>query len=392
MTSAHIHPEDIRGISRLLIHATTGLTDIVEAVHHTVTLQPRPTDPTAPLRTRGITGFVYQSVRTVTQLAGGALDLSLTPVIALLDQVESTEKREALLAALNGVLGDQLAATHNPLAIKMTLRQHDPAAFDPYNRKIIIFAHGLCMNDLQWARQGDDQSRALAADLGYTPFYLHYNSGLHIAANGHAFANLLEDTLAAWPEMVDELVIVGHSMGGLLARSAYHYATVSKMQWPHLLRKLVFLGTPHHGSPLERGGNWIDVVLGASPYLAPLARLGQIRSAGITDLRYGNLRDEDRAGPDRFARVGDARQPLPLPNGVKCYAAAAVLGKRTANPAGVLLGDGLVPMDSALGRHTDPRFTLAIPHAQQWVRYNTGHLELLWRPEVFAHVRGWLTA
>ncbi len=390
MAGVHVHPADIRGFSRLVIHAATGVTDMVEAVHHTVTFQPRPLDPTAPLRTRGITGFVYQSVRNVTQVVGGALDLSLTPVIALLDQVESTEKREALLAALNGVLGDQLAATHNPLAIHMTLRQHDPAAFDQNNRKIIVFAHGLCMNDLQWARQGDDQSRALAADLGYTPLYLHYNSGLHIAANGHAFANLLEDTLAAWPEMVDELVIVGHSMGGLLARSAYHYATAANMQWPRLLRKLVFLGTPHHGSPLERGGNWIDVFLTASPVLAPIARLGQIRSAGITDLRYGNLRDEDRVSADRFARTGDARQPLPLPTGVKCYAAAAVRGKRTANPTGALLGDGLVPLDSALGRHADPRLALAIPPSQQWVRYGMGHLELLWQPEVFAQVREWL--
>ena len=71
------------------------------------------------------------------------------------------------------------------------------------------------------------------------------------------------------------MVIVGHSMGGLLARSAYHYATVADMQWPRLLRKLVFLGTPHHGSPLERGGNWIDVFLTASPCLAPIAHLGQ---------------------------------------------------------------------------------------------------------------------
>jgi pimeloyl-ACP methyl ester carboxylesterase len=391
MASVHIHPSDIRGFTRLLTHATTGVTDMVEAVHHTVTFQPRPVDPAAPLRTRGITGFVYQSVRNVTQLVGGALDLSLAPVVALLDQLESTEQREALLAALNGVLGDQLAATHNPLAIKMALRQHDPLAFDQHNRKLIVFIHGLCMNDRQWARPGDDQSRTLAADLGYTPLYLHYNSGLHIAANGHALATLLEDTLAAWPEMVDEVVIVGHSMGGLLARSAYHYAASARMQWPQLLRSLVFLGTPHHGSPLERGGNWIDVFLAASPLLAPVARLGQIRSAGITDLRYGNLRDEDRVTPDRFARTGDARQPLPLPAGVRCYAVAAVRGKRTANPTGALLGDGLVPLDSALGRHPDPRLDLAIPPKRQWVRYNTGHLELLWQPEVFAQVREWLS-
>ena len=91
MVSSHIHPTDIRGFIQLLVRATTGITNMVEAVHHTVTLQPSPLDPAAPLRTRGITGFVYQSIRNVTQVVGGALDLSLTPIVALLDQVESTK-------------------------------------------------------------------------------------------------------------------------------------------------------------------------------------------------------------------------------------------------------------------------------------------------------------
>jgi hypothetical protein len=53
----------------------------------------------------------------------------------------------------------------------------------------------------------------------------------------------------------------------------------------------------------------VDLILGVSAYTAPLARLGKIRSAGITDLRYGNLVDEDWAGRDRFAGGGDRRNP-----------------------------------------------------------------------------------
>ena len=115
-------------------------------------------------------------------------------------------------------------------------------------------------------------------------------------------------------------------MGGLVARSACHYGAAAGHAWLRHLRTLVFLGTPHHGAPMERGGNWIDLLLGISPYSAPLARLGKIRSAGITDLRYGNLTHEDWQGRDRFAR-GDRRRFVPLPEGVRCYAIAATTAK-----------------------------------------------------------------
>lgn len=121
-------------------------------------------------------------------------------------------------------------------------------------------------------------------------------SGLHIPTNGREFADLLEALITCWPVPVEELAIIGHSMGGLLARSAWHYGNAAGHDWSRHLNKLVFLGTPHHGAPLERGGNWVDIVLGASPYTAPFARLGRIRSAGITDLRHGYLLDEDWEG------------------------------------------------------------------------------------------------
>ena len=157
------------------------------------------------------------------------------------------------------------------------------------------------MNDLQWSRGGHDHGAALARDCGFTPVYLRYNSGQHVSINGHALAQQLQGLVDAWPVPLERCVLLGHSMGGLLARSALHYGTQAGLGWRSRVTDLVCLGTPHHGAPLERAGNWIDMLLGATPYAAPFARLGKLRSAGITDLRHGNLVDEDWVGRDRFA-------------------------------------------------------------------------------------------
>ena len=116
----------------------------------------------------------------------------------------------------------------------------------------------------------------------------------------------------------------------------------------------MFLGTPHHGAPLERAGNWIDMLLGTTRSTAPFARLVRLRSAGITDLRHGNLLDRDWHGHDRFQRQTDSRQPVPLPEGIACNAVAATTAAGPGRRA-VLPGDGLVPLRSALGQHDDPR-------------------------------------
>ena len=152
----------------------------------------------------------------------------------------------------------------------------------------------------------------------------------------------------------------------------------------------MFLGTPHHGAPLERAGNWLDLILGATPYAAPLARLGKVRSAGITDLRHGNLVDADWAERDRFARGGAFRLHVPLLDGVRCFAVAASTGQRSGDLKDRLLGDGLVPLDSALGRHAQPARNLAFAPDRQWIGHGMNHLDLLNHPEVSARLSRWL--
>jgi len=397
---SHVRLSDIRGYSRLAVDATLGLTDLVESLHHNIVRVPWVLGPSSQQRTTGITGLVYRSIRGVTRLVGGGIDAVLAQLIPLLGEVPSSAEREAVVAALNGVLGDHIAGSGNPLAIPMRLRRDGQpleltgqalaAAIPGASGKILLLAHGLCMNDLRWRRRGHDHGAALAADAGFTPVYLHYNSGLHVSINGRAFAGLIEDLLHAWPVPVQELVIIGHSMGGLLARSACHYGKLAGHDWLRRLGKIVFLGTPHHGAPLERGGNWVDVMLGASPYSAAFARLGKIRSAGITDLRYGSLVDEDWEHRDRFARSKDKRLAVPLPDAVQCYAIGASVGKKTGARSAPTLGDGIVPLRSALGRHTDPRLNLPIPPSQQWIGYGMHHLDLLDRKEVYERIHQWL--
>ena len=392
---------DIRGASRLVVDAGVHVTDLVESMHGTIAGIAGLVPGASNERTRGLTGFVYRCVGGGMRLVGVGLDRALGPVAGLAATRERPATHETTLAVLNGVLGDHLAATGNPLAITMSLRRNgmrlEPGsaairrAIPGAGSRVLIQAHGLCMHPLQWARGGRDHVAALGHELGYTNLHLHYNTGLHIAANGRALAGMLERLVAEWPVAVDELVIVGHSMGGLVARSAHHYGKAAGHAWPAALRKLVFLGTPHHGAPLERAGNGLDALLGWSPYTRPFTRLGRARSHGITDLRFGILLEEDWRTRDRYAPMReDPRTPLPLPAGVECYAVAAVRAERHDAPAARLLGDGLVPLASALGEHEDARFALAFPDDHRWVGSGLGHLDLLSSPQVFAQLGRWL--
>ena len=400
--TTHFHPSDLRGFARLATRATAGLADLVEAMHQTITRSVGGSGTQTPGRTRGLTGLVYKSVRGATRLVGGGLDAILTQLRPTLAGRTSSPEREVVLAALNGVLGDYLVANDNPLAILMSLRRNGrpleletqalASAIPQGTGKLAVLAHGLCMNDLQWNRQGHDHGAALARDLGYTPLYLHYNSGLHTSTNGRTLAGLLEVLLKRWPHQVEELVIIAHSMGGLVTRSACHYGVVAGHDWPRQLRKIAFLGTPHHGVPLERGGNWVNVILGATPYAAPFARLGKVRSAGITDLRYGNMLDEHWKGRDRFAHVRDTRQSVRLPDGVQSYAIAATTAQKLGDLRDRLLGDGLVPVSSALGRHEDSRRSLLFPKQRQWIGYGMSHMDLLGRTEVSDQIVRWFTS
>lgn len=426
-----LHPADLQGLAQLATHGVLGAIRLAEKVQGNVYKAVaipfgalgRPFVDATPggsgVRRIGITGLGYGSVRGVARLAGGAANVVLAGALPFLRSRVSSPAREAMLSALNGVLGDQLADAGNPLAITMTLRHQSvpldlrrealAQAFPGATGKIVVLLHGLCMNDLQWAPGADqsrcDYARLLTRERGYTPLFLHYNSGLHISANGQQLAALLEQLMAVWPQPVRELTLLAHSMGGLVARSACHQAGEAGLAWRARLKHIIFLGTPHHGAPLERVGSWVDALLGSNAVTRPFAKIGQLRSAGITDLRYGHLLQSDWQDIDRFERAPDARREVPLPAGVACYAVAGTderlnplegegllprAGTRLKAAARGVIGDGLVPVKSAFGQHDENHRSLQFPAENQWLAHGTHHMALLNSPAVGEQLLRWL--
>ena len=401
----HLRASDVRGLAQLASQATQGVTGITEGVHLSVLATIGLPGAAKEGRTRGITGIVYSSVRIATHILGKGVDKTLGAMQPLFDLFEGdkpeTPRREAVLSALNGVMGDRLLANNNPFAIPMSLR-HKGRALTPDSirslpgatGKIALMIHGLCMSHLAWSgtetTTTNGHPQALASALGYTPIYLRYNSGMHISQNGRELADQLEQLLTHWPTAIEDLTVIAHSMGGLVIRSATHYAEKHDMAWPSLLKNIVFLGTPHQGAPLEKVGNWVDALMGSTPYTRPFNALGKIRSAGITDLRFGNILDEDWQGTDRFNLTKDQRKVVPLPDEVRCFCIAATTTEKRGALADRLIGDGLVPVNSALGSHDKTHKALAFDSERQWISYRMNHMELLSRPEVTEKILEWL--
>ena len=444
---------DLRAAAQLASAATLGLVALVEAVHarvaQTATLglsAPKPSMGEQGTKTRGITGQVYSAVRGVTKAVAGSADAALGSLQSLLQGQPDlaalpSRERLAVLAALNGVLGDHLAATGNSLATPMSLQlaggdsqpalgTHSAAELArqvPHaSARLLVLVHGLCMNDLQWfappAANGETASTTLQSPLinaldglGYTAVALRYNSGLHISDNGEQLATQLQQLVAAWPVPLQSLALVGHSMGGLVSRSAVHHAQQAGLAWVQQLTHLVSLGSPHQGAPLERAGHGVDVLLAATPYSRPFAALSRLRSAGITSLRYGSVVKpavKPAAKPATKQEGGAQGVHVPLPSGVRCCALAATLqaaektayscaaqpkkgaalrqAKNALHQMHQLLGDGLVPVASALGLHPKPGMDLGFLPNNQYVVHSTGHLQLLQSPEVAAQLRLWL--
>lgn len=400
MANLSLPSSDLHGASTLTVSAIVGMANILE--HFQLNLLKVVDDNGVQVSDSlpGATRFGYRLFRGVTQVVGRGINGVLTQLQPLLGENSNWPGRETTLAVLNGVLGDYLQATHNPLAIQMQLRRDGKvlplrraaltAALPEANGRVLLLVHGLCMNDLQWSSKQHNHGLALARDLGYTPVFLHYNTGQHISVNGRLLGDLLTRLQQQWPVPIEELVIVGHSMGGLVARSACHYAGLAQQPWLPLLSKLVCMASPHHGAPLERGGNWFHVITDLSALTRPFSQLGKIRSCGITDLRYGNIIDEDWGKHDRFAHVGDQRHAVPLPQNVQCYAMAATTGKQAGDISDRLIGDGLVPLDSALGRDDEPGMSLDFAPQNQWIGYELNHLEILQRPDAYQQLLAWL--
>jgi pimeloyl-ACP methyl ester carboxylesterase len=351
----------------------------------------------------GVAEALYGGVRTALAAlprgAGSAVARSAHDEGPALAQ---SARGSLALAALNAYIGDALVAGNSPLALAMTVRHRgadlplEPEALShalpDAGARVAIFVHGLGETDASWRLRADAQrpgyGACLARDLGHTPLELRYNTGLHISDNGRALAALLQELHEAWPVAIEEIVIVGHSMGGLVARSACHYGSVEEHAWPSAVRHVFCLGSPHLGAPLEKGVNALGWALGRVPETRPLANLLGVRSAGIKDLRYGACVEEDWCDCDPDELLTDRCHDVPLLPGARFYFVAATLTRRPGDPVGAVLGDLLVRVPSASGEGRRRKVGFAIEDGHHLGGLT--HFDLLNHPAVYDQIRAWI--
>jgi pimeloyl-ACP methyl ester carboxylesterase len=273
-------------------------------------------------------------------------------------------------------------------------------AFPGATGRLAVFLHGLTETEDSWTygaekHHGDatvTYGSQLQRDLGLTPVYLRYNTGLHISENGRSLDALLAALVEAWPVDVQDVVLIGHSMGGLVARSALHQAgsgTTAARGWTHLVRDTVTLGSPHLGAPLERGVHRLTARLARLPETRPLARLLTLRSVGIKDLRHVTLVESDWTGRDLDALTPGEHTHVPLQDGARHFVVLATLSRDPSGRLADLLGDLLVPPRSASGDTGDDD-RLAFPPDHVHRVGGMHHFDLLNHPLVYARIRDWL--
>jgi pimeloyl-ACP methyl ester carboxylesterase len=391
---------DLQGITNLIVDVTIGVTNLVEAMHKQVVHPSFLPSTTIQKLITSIASITYKNIRWSTLFIGSSISKMLKKLTPAIGKIKDSDKKEIILSVLNGVIGDYLEEKENPLKITMQFRYQsktlaiDPksikAAYPKVNGKILLMIHGSCMNDLQWTRKDHNHGKIIATELNKTPIYLKYNSGLHISSNGKNLNNLLEELVKNWPVPIEEIVIIAHSMGGLVSRSALYYGEKNQKKWTKHVKKIVFLGTPHHGSYVERTGNYLDLILESIHYAKPFARLGKIRSAGVTDLRYGNLIDEDWKDDHRFEIKNDKRRNIQLSKQIEFYTIAAVIGNETTSLSTQILGDTLVDVKSALGQHKNPDKNLNFKKENIWISYDSNHLDLISNPKILNKIKVWL--
>ena len=350
------------------------------------------------------------------------------------------------LPVLNGALGDQLAARSDRRAIHMSFRRggRDVAVADlrlaQPQQKTVVFVHGLMGDELIWQtgfQDAPDTRRygpRLAEEAHIRSLYVRFNSGLHLSENGRELNRLLTELVETYPQAIGKLVLVGHSMGGLIIRSAGYYASQAspteesrmsndeladydkvsehkpspgydssvvlpdssfkKTPWLAHLGSIFLLGTPNDGSWLEQNSHLTARLLHRIDLFPTrfLSKALNKRSNGIKDLRYSILVDED--WQDAHADdLTPPRTPVPPLPAVQYH---ILMGAwlRSTRPAALreYFGDGLVGQGSARGHATfgDEAVLPAGASVRTAVFSQQHHGGLLTHAGVFQYLKQWV--
>jgi pimeloyl-ACP methyl ester carboxylesterase len=385
-------PDELRALTRLAFDELGGAAAGVGQVHQAIADRAFGAAGSGPPRAihDAVAGGVYAGLRGVAGLAGRAAGVALAGRAPALS---STPRGAVALAVINGLRGDALeregSELAQPMAIRLCGEVVAPADFPDAGPRVVVFLHGLFETELAWRfGGGDTYGERLGRDIGATPVNVRYNSGRHISENGRSLADLLEDLVASWPVAVERIALVGHSMGGLVARSACCHGFERGDAWVGLVRHTVTLGSPHLGAPLEQAVHYASAALGVAPETRPFARFLRRRSAGIRDLRQGSLVDEDWRDRDPDALRAAACKEVPLLDGAMHHFVAATVTERPDHPVGWLIGDWMVLQPSASGRGR----SRMIGFREEDGMHVGGahHLALLNHPAVYERLRAWL--
>jgi len=398
--------DELRALGDLAGDAAAGIAGQARDVHHSIATRVfgalGPTAaPVRDIHDRIAAGAYFGAAALTGALVkGGAAAASLArPDDA--PSLRDVPRGRLAVGAINGMWGDRLHAEHSALETPMAVRVGgrdvalDPdslhRAFPQATSRLAVFIHGLCETDDAWRLRADRHMpypERLRAELGYTPIVLRYNSGRHISHNGRALAGLLDALTAGWPVEVAEVALIGHSMGGLVARGACHYAQDGC--WRDRVRHVFALGSPHKGAPLELGANAVCHAAGRVPELTPFAAPIRMRSVGVKDLAYGYVVDADWEGHDADAFWTNTGTEVPFLTTATHYFVSASLSREPDAPAGRLLGDLLVLRPSAWSQGRGER--LQFPVNQYAHVGGASHFDLLNHPAVYAQIHRWLSA
>jgi len=284
------------------------------------------------------------------------------------------------LHIINGFVGDKLAVKMDSWAIPMSFRidgRDVRAAELPrkyHGKKIVVCVHGLMANErifkhfVDWGR-------------GFVPLHVRYNTGLHISENGQALAKILN--ALAEETRAKKIVLVGHSMGGLVIRSACYYGDKHGQDWVKRVPTIFLIAVPNAGAALEQLGHTTSYILKklAKWHLNYLADIIEQRSNGIKDLRLGFMLDEDWQGNPDITQHSDARMTVPPIPGIDYH---ILIGNLSANEKSLLskyFGDGLVTPASAVGM-------TFLNSATVKIFPRTGHNSILASTQVHRYIRG----
>lgn len=405
--------DEVRDVSELARLTLRGGTSRIAEIHQGIADRAfgvvGPVAAPVKLAHDAIAGLAYSGVRA--GLGAGAKAAGFVGALGVNGRsLDEAGPARVALAILNGAHGDFVQRAAPSLAIDMTVRcggRSVPVerkalteAFPEATGRIAVFIHGLTETEGAWCYKAEEHhgergitfGTLLRRDIGLTPVFLRYNTGLHVSDNGRSLHELLSALVREWPVELQDMVLIGHSMGGLVARSALHQAgggTPDAQPWTHLVRDSITLGTPHLGAPLERGAHFVTHTLARLPETRPLARLLANRSVGIKDMRRGTVVEADWRDRDLDSAEAARHTHVPLHDGARHFVVLATLTRDPGHRAAGLVGDLLVPPKSASG-DTGGEDRLAFPpdHVHRLGRLH--HFDLLSHPRVYAQMRTWL--